>query len=155
MKILLITLCLLVPIALHAQNYPDDGLDKVRIVEEDKVIKAEIKPLISAPKPKTDRFYYWYSGNAIHSTQGGFSGDLLNGLYNEYYINRNLKTQGNFKRGLKDGVWKRWNEDGTLKEVANWKDGLVENGTPPTLLEKVNIFKKKKVQTDSLAKPHS
>lgn len=154
MKSILTALFLLISCSLYAQNFPDDGLDKVRIVESDKVIKAEIKPLIAKPNPKTDRFYYWYSGNAIHHTQGGFSGDLLNGLYNEYYLNRNLKAQGTFKRGLKDGVWKSWNEDGTLKETATWKDGLIFTGTSPTFLQKVNIFKKKKVQTDSLAKSH-
>jgi len=139
--------------SLFAQNYPDDGLDRVRIADKEKVIQAEIKPINSLPMAKPDRFYYWYSANAIHATQGGFSGDLLNGLYNEYYLNKNLKTQGVFKKGLKEGLWKAWNEDGTLNNITNWKDGLINNEKPVPFLKKLNIFKKKSEKvTDTIPK---
>jgi len=138
-----------------AQKMPDYGMDKIRIVEKDKVIQVEIKPGDNNPKTKSDRFYYWYSANAIHATQGGFSGKLLNGLYNEYYLDKNIKQQGFFKNGLKDGVWKTWKEDGTLAALSNWKNGLLIPEDSRSFLQKLNIFKKKNKQsatTDTLQK---
>jgi antitoxin component YwqK of YwqJK toxin-antitoxin module len=132
---------------------PYMGLNKVRITEADKTIVAEIGPVNSLPKAKPNLFYYWYSANLIHSTQGGFSGTLLNGQYNEYYLNKNLREQGTFKNGLKDGTWKTWNEDGTLDKAATWKNGVIVTGTPPSFWKKLNIFKKRaKLPADSSAR---
>lgn len=154
MKNILIIFFLFISWAARGQDYPDDGLDRVRIVEKDRIIQADIKPVNGSPKPKPDRFYFWYSANAVHVSQGGFSGDLLNGLYNEYYLNRNLKSQGIFKKGLKDGTWKSWKEDGTLSEVITWKNGVIvpENTVP--LLKRLNLFRKreKKKVADTTAK---
>lgn len=89
----------------------------------DKVVQADLVPIESDPAVETDKLYYWSSGNAIHTTQGGFSGKLLNGSYAEYYLNKNLKVRGQFKGGLKDGVWKNWNENGILTELYHWDKG--------------------------------
>jgi len=121
-KILLFIL--LCPLFAHAQKLPDFGFDKVRIVTSDKIIQTETLPVSSDPDIESDRFYYWYSAGAIHSTQGGFSGTLLNGSYNEYYLDKNLKQQGIFNKGLKDGIWKSWSDNGTLTEMYTWKEGL-------------------------------
>lgn len=105
------------------QKMPDYGLNKVRITAEDKVIQAELKPVNSDPNVETDRFYYWYSSNIVHATQGGFSGKLLNGKYMEYYLNKNIKEEGVFDKGLKKGVWKNWNDAGILSQFYSWKKG--------------------------------
>ncbi|WP_443946633.1 toxin-antitoxin system YwqK family antitoxin [Pedobacter sp. AW1-32] len=78
------------------------------------------------PQANVERIYYWYSGNQIRSTQGGFSGKLLNGLYNEYFLTKNLKEQGNFKMGLKDGLWSNWFENGHLSKVVHFKKGILQ-----------------------------
>lgn len=131
------------PFCTYGQKLPDSGFDKVRIVSPGKIIQADIKEVTSDPDIKSDRFYYWYSANMIHSTQGGFSGRLLNGLYAEYYLNKNLKEQGTFKKGLKDGVWKKWKEDGTLNNTTTWKNGLeVQPNTLP-FFKRMNPFRKK------------
>jgi len=163
-KILL--LLLLISGSAYAQKIPDDGFDKIRIAGPDKTIQAELKPVTSNPEMQTDRLYYWYSGNSIHSTQGGFSGRLLNGLYSEYYINKNLKELGAFKKGLKDGIWRSWNESGTMTQFYTWKKGVKwgnfgvfdEHGNvkqsgayqdgvivpnQSSFWDKINIFKKK------------
>jgi antitoxin component YwqK of YwqJK toxin-antitoxin module len=129
--------------SVSAQKYQDYGLDKVRIVEPDKIIQAEIIPVTTEPGIKSDRFYYWYSSNKIHYSQGGFSGKLLNGAYNEYYLNKNLKEQGNFKKGLKKGTWKSWNEDGTLSQISVWKNGVIVQKSSNLFWKRVNIFKRK------------
>jgi antitoxin component YwqK of YwqJK toxin-antitoxin module len=155
MKRILFIICLFISGSVYAQKLPDIGLNRVRIIEADKTILAEINPISSVPSPKTNLFYYWYNANTIHSTQGGFSGTLLNGQYTEYYLNKNLKEQGIFKNGLKNGVWKSWNEDGMLSQTIKWKNGLVVSKTPSRFWKKLKIFKRKTKTTkaDSLVKP--
>jgi antitoxin component YwqK of YwqJK toxin-antitoxin module len=143
MKRIITILLFLLSGSVYAQKYPDLGLDKVRIVEPDKVIVAEINPVSKEQSAKSDRFYYWYSSNKIHFSQGGYSGKLLNGLYSEFYPNKNLKEQGTFKNGLKDGAWKSWNEDGTLNQISKWRKGAIVHIDTTAFWKKVNVFKKK------------
>src|ERR1700743_2833709 len=118
----IITLILLTATA-YAQKLPDQSPTKVRINEPDKTIVAEIDDSETHAKPKSALNYYWYSAGSIHTTQGGYSGILLNGSYTVYYPNKNLEEQGIFKKGLKDGIWKTWKDDGTLNPVTTWKKG--------------------------------
>jgi len=134
----------------YSQKLPDFGLNKVRITQPDKIIVAEIEPVSSSPSIKSNLSYYWYNANTIHISQGGFSGKLLNGLYTEYYTNKNLKEQGNFKKGLKDGVWKSWNEEGILTSVTNWKLGSEISGKKPPIWKRIHLFGKKSKPADSL-----
>jgi antitoxin component YwqK of YwqJK toxin-antitoxin module len=143
MKRIITILLFLISGSVSAQKLSDYGLDKVRIIEPDKIIEVEIIPVNSAPGIKPERTYYWYYNNSLHTSQGGFSGKLLNGLYESYFLNHNLKEQGTFKKGLKDGIWKSWKEDGTLSQIANWKNGvLIPEGTP-SFWDKINILKRK------------
>jgi len=140
-KAILIAL-LFISRAAVAQDYPDYGLTKLRLTDSGRTIEVEVNPIKREPTVKADLFYYWYSANQVHFTQGGYSGQLLNGVYTEYYQNKNLKEQGMFNRGLKDGVWKSWNKDGTIKQVVNWDEGVVTNGQKPSFWQRINIFKK-------------
>ncbi|MES2113014.1 MAG: hypothetical protein V4577_29965 [Bacteroidota bacterium] len=144
MKNIIILLLLVVPCLASAQKVPDFGANKVRILQPDKIIEAEVIPVASAPKPNTGFFYYWYSSNKIHITQGGFSGRLLNGAYNEFYLTRNLKEQGIFDKGLKNGTWKSWNEGGNLIKITHWKQGVLLPDSTISFWKRINIFKKKK-----------
>jgi hypothetical protein len=139
-----------------AQKMPVLDTNRVRITEKDQTILAQINPVNSSPKVKSGLFYYWYSAGSIHFSQGGFSGKLLNGSYNEYYPDKNLKQQGTFKKGLKDGTWKSWNEDGTLSSATKWKNGLVVSEASPSFWRKINILKRKAkhAPADSLSKPN-
>jgi antitoxin component YwqK of YwqJK toxin-antitoxin module len=152
MKKILLSFFLILSAAANAQKLPDVGLTKVRINEADKTIVAEIGGTDIHPSAKPNLSYYWYSANQIHSTQGGFSGTLLNGQYTEYYLNKNLKEQGAFKKGLKDDVWKSWNEDGTLKQTVNWHKGLVVIKNKSKFWKHLPFWHHRH-KTDSLAKP--
>jgi hypothetical protein len=121
-KFVLIILWLAVVQTVHAQKWPDDGTRKVRITDPDHTIVAELDP-DAHPSLETDRSYFWYGGNMIHSTQGGYSGKLLDGNYQEFYPSKGLKEQGKFKKGLKQGLWKAWDEAGTLTQTITWKRG--------------------------------
>jgi hypothetical protein len=115
---------LLLPLWGFGQQLPPSGMDRVHIATDSLNIQAETLPVSEAPDLHNDRLYFWYSANTIHSTQGGFSGRLLNGTYKSYYPNKNLKEAGVFKEGLKDGIWKTWNENGNLVRQYTWKKGL-------------------------------
>jgi hypothetical protein len=133
-----------------AQKLPDYGLNKIRITDTGKTIVAEIElvPTLHSTKPKL--LYYWFSGNMIHVTQGGYSGKLLNGQYTEYYPDKNLKEQGAYKKGLKDGVWKSWNDDGSLAVAITWKHGSEISSKRPPIWKRIHPFKKKARTADSL-----
>lgn len=154
MRKILVILFLLGSASVYAQRLPDAGLSTVRINESTKTIVAEISQIGDNPSVKPGLFYYWYSANAIHATQGGFSGKLLNGRYTEYYLNKNLKEQGAFKKGLKSGTWRTWNEDGTVSQVSNWEKGVLVPNEPVSFWKKVkNVIRKiLPHHTDSLKK---
>jgi len=142
MKKAILIVLLFISRAALAQDYPDYGLTKLRLIDSGRTIELEVNPIKRAPAVKADLFYYWYSANQVHFTQGGYSGQLLNGVYTEYYKNKNLKEQGMFNRGLKDGMWKNWNKDGTLKKVINWDEGVVSNGKKSSFWQRLNPFRK-------------
>lgn len=136
----------------YAQKMPELSLYKIHINQTDKTIVAEIKEVSKAPRLKRNVFYYWYSANAIHSTQGGYSGTLLNGSYNEYYLNKNIREQGNFKKGVKTGIWRSWDKDGMLTKMEKWKNGVLLKEGRTTFWKKIRPFSwlKKHAPADSI-----
>ncbi|MDP9080026.1 MAG: hypothetical protein M3O71_21580 [Bacteroidota bacterium] len=142
-KIFFVLFCLL-GTAAYGQDLPNSGFDKARIVEPDRVIQLELKPVSSKPHLKKELFYAWYGANTIHFTQGGYSGRLLNGWYNEYYLNKNLKLQGFYKGGLKTGPWKEWKEDGSLTSQVNWKNGTILPDSTVSFWKRLPLIHKKK-----------
>jgi len=133
-----------------AQHLPDYGLDKVRINEPGQSIVAELAPISASPSAKPGLYYFWYNSGAIHETQGGYSGRLLNGQYTAFYLTKNLKEQGIFKKGLKDGLWKSWREDGSLLATVTWKHGKELTGRKLPLWKRLPLIRKKFKKTDSL-----
>lgn len=123
MKYALITFFCLASTLVIAQKLPDGGVNRIRISDNDKSILAELQTADDWVSVDPHKTYYWYSSNAVHTTQGGYSGKLLNGSYTEYYLNKNLREQGTFKNGLKTGVWKSWNDQGGLLSFMTWQDG--------------------------------
>lgn len=69
------------------------------------------------------KYYYWFKAQKVMSTQGGSSGNLLDGVFQSFYSNNQLFEQGSFEKGLKTGEWKRWDFNGTLIRTENWKNG--------------------------------
>lgn len=110
-----------------AQSYVEKMLTYgVTAQYPDHQINAHVKPT-GTVRALNDREYYWFSGSQINITQGGYSGKLLNGGYEDLYTNKNLKASGAFDEGLKSGVWKSWTEEGILKDEYTFDKGL-KNG---------------------------
>jgi hypothetical protein len=120
----LLHLLILTSAAAQAQRLPATfGVNKVRITAPGKTILVELSTKKES-ELYNDRLYYWYGSNAIHTTQGDYSGKLLDGSFQEYYSDKSLHEQGEFKKGLKEGTWKTWQENGALDEIATWHNGL-------------------------------
>ena len=125
----------------------DDGdYNEISIVDSTQEIRAQVLAYKTDPKIKNDRYYFWYLKNSIHSTQGGYSGQLLNGHYVAFYPDKNLKEQGNFKNGLKNGEWKSWNPKGDLTSVTEWNEGIQSPGGQQPFWRKMPFLKKKDTQ---------
>ena len=126
-RYLFVCFMLMIWMPITAQKLPEMYQYRVRILDEDGIIQAEVKPVNGVRDLNSNLKYAWYASNRINFTQGGFSGKLLNGYYSEYYKDRSLRVQGAYTSGLKNGTWKAWDHKGNLIERLNWKDGL-KNG---------------------------
>jgi|GEM_PF-1370638 len=131
----------------NSNKTADDGdYSQIRIIDSTQEIRADVLPYKTEPKIKNDRYYFWYFNNVIHSTQGGYNGQLLNGHYVAFYPDKNLKEEGDFKRGLKDGEWKTWNPKGDLTNVTNWNEGIEVPDSQQPFWKKIPFLKKKDEQ---------
>ncbi|WP_123774042.1 toxin-antitoxin system YwqK family antitoxin [[Flexibacter] sp. ATCC 35103] len=68
--------------------------------------------------------YYWFKGGTLHETQGGMSGDLLDGEFMRMFHSNQLAEQGKFRKGIKIGIWKTWYPNGILATTQNWHNGV-------------------------------
>lgn len=156
MKLLVFISLLIAGSSATAQKIPEYGLNRVRVIDSGKTIQADLMLSGSGPKTKADKFYYWYSNNAIHHSEGGFSGRLLDGQYLEFYPDNNLKVQGSFKKGLKCGSWKNWDDNGVLLEATKWRNGIPLPDAVPPLWKRLHFLKgKKKTLKSSATKKNS
>ena len=47
----------------------------------------------------------------------------LNGVYEEYYENGQLKSKTSYKNDVPDGVWEEYYENGQLESKTTYKNG--------------------------------
>ncbi|MEN9441050.1 MAG: hypothetical protein RLZ33_1127 [Bacteroidota bacterium] len=98
-----------------------------------------------------DKFYFWYKAQVVKQTQGAASGQLLHGLYEVFYSNKQLAEKGRFRKGLKQGEWLYWREDGTLIRSEHWSHGKMV-GTLQVFNEKGELVEEKKMKRFSFGK---
>jgi antitoxin component YwqK of YwqJK toxin-antitoxin module len=73
---------------------------------------------------KQHKFYYWFKSQTVVCTQGAASGQLLHGLFESFYDNKQLSSKGIFDKGLKHGVWTYWNQKGIIVKIETWDYGV-------------------------------
>lgn len=106
-----------------AQSITDDYLThKVIVNHTDHTVVTYVKP-VKQLDIQSDKLYHWFSPGQISSTTGGYSGKLLNGDFQDFYTNKQLKESGIFNAGLKVGKWSSWTETGNLREEYTWGSG--------------------------------
>lgn len=93
------------------------------------------------PKPLDNRMYSWFKGGAIHSSESGIAGELLDGAFVKYYLDNQLAETGRFYRGLRIGTWKSWHPNGKLSTEQSWSNGRMSGkfysySSNGTLMEK-------------------
>lgn len=122
--LVLITLCCNV----YAQKHDMDSQTRLVIVnQDDKDIHCRV--LIDKAELQVDlkAEYYWYQNQQIRKNRGGYSGDLLHGMYKCYDSEERLVEEGMYVYGRKEGIWKVWDDNGELIKTSSWKNGL-QNG---------------------------
>ncbi|WP_162126050.1 toxin-antitoxin system YwqK family antitoxin [Flavobacterium phycosphaerae] len=94
---------------------------KKRITDSN--FKYEFYVTDNKPDVMSDRVYYWFKGGAIHNSENGIAGELLDETFDKFYLNNQLAESGTFKNGLKVGLWKTWHTNGFLATSQYWNDG--------------------------------
>ncbi|MBP2832836.1 hypothetical protein J8281_11625 [Aquimarina sp. U1-2] len=89
----------------------------------DQEYKEKFQITDKKPKPNSKIKYYWYKSRKVHSSQGDFAGELLDGLYTKHFYTNALAEKGNFNAGKKVGTWKTWYKNGELATVSHYKSG--------------------------------
>jgi antitoxin component YwqK of YwqJK toxin-antitoxin module len=85
------------------------------------------------------KFYFWFKAQRVLATQGGASGQLLDGPFESFYENKQLCRKGNFSKGLKNGEWLYWRSNGVLIRSEYWKNGR-KSGTEKVYDETGNVY---------------
>lgn len=98
---------------------------------------------IKTRRIENDRTYYWIKAKQIHTSKGGYHGELLHGEYTALYKTDALKEKGMYVKGLKTGEWKEWHPNGELKCISHWKSGR-QSGLITHYNEKGEITRKEK-----------
>ncbi|GEM68742.1 hypothetical protein SMI01S_23480 [Sphingobacterium mizutaii NBRC 14946 = DSM 11724] len=91
-------------------NHDERRLESFYITDEKTIVRSE-------------KFYYWYQSRKVQRTQGGFSGKLLHGSYQEFSGNKQLLKQGFYRKGLPHGEWKYWSDSQHLLKEEHWSKG--------------------------------
>lgn len=94
---------------------------KKRITDKD--FRYEFYVTDKEPNIKSERMYYWFKGGAIHNSENGVAGELLNGAFEKFYLSNQLAEKGEFSRGLKVGQWRTWYPNGVLETTVYWNEG--------------------------------
>lgn len=87
------------------QSFNDPYLNlKKRLT--DKQFKYEFFTTTKKVRAKSNITYYWFKGGAIHNSQEGIAGELLDDQFDKFYLSNQLAEKGKFKKGKKVGVWR-------------------------------------------------
>lgn len=89
----------------------------------DKNFRYEFYTTTKDKKALKKKEYYWFKGGAIHNSEYGTAGELLDKEFQKFYHTNQLAESGKFKNGLKVGLWKTWYDNGILKETCFWSKG--------------------------------
>lgn len=67
--------------------------------------------------------YHWFRAQQLQVTRGGAGGRLLDGPYQAYYPNGQMREAGSYAKGTRKGEWRTWSSTGELTASVTWKAG--------------------------------
>lgn len=93
----------------------------------DTIIRFHYLPsnTFATQKPAINLYYYWLDDEKLLVTKGNYSGHLLDGKYEAFFPNGQLKTKGQFFEGLKNKQWLYYYPDGKIKRIEAWDQGKI------------------------------
>lgn len=105
-----------------------DPRSSAEINVNDTLIRLTYLPSNLMIKQKIDinTYYHWFSKDQIFISKGNYSGNVLDGVYEENFPEGQLKAKGYFNLGLKDKQWVYYYQNGKIKRIEQWKKGLIE-----------------------------
>lgn len=120
-----IIICLLAILLFNCKSdfLPNTSAYTVSINSGDTTRSFQVQGIAEEPKLKDEVTYTWYKSNKLFTSQGGYSGQLLHGKYEEFVAKR-LILKGTYENGMRVGEWKSWNKKGDLKSTVTYKKGL-------------------------------
>lgn len=113
----------------------------------DTAFRYEFYVTTKEPEIRAGRMYYWFRAGAIHNSENGVSGQLLNDVFEKFYLNNQLAEKGEFRKGLKVGLWKTWHTNGVLESIQYWNEGR-KKGTYYQYSNKGEIIEKGRYSAD-------
>lgn len=116
--------CLFVLCIFNAQGQNFEVPINRKVIDE-KGFKEIVYTTKKTPYPNTDQMYHWYKARGVHTSQGNYAGELLDGEYLRYFPDNQLAEKGSFKNGLKVLVWNTWHQNGNLSTRSVWKNGKI------------------------------
>ncbi len=72
------------------------------------------------PRPKKGISYAWYRNRSVRTTASNYSGQLLNGPYEQFDTDHILVLKGTYKKGVRRGRWQQWYTNGVLKKELHY-----------------------------------
>lgn len=112
----------LTTLAMASQSFRDPYINLKKKIT-DKQFRYEFYTTDKKVTPRLDISYYWFKGGAIHTTEQGVAGELLNEQFDKFFLNNQLAEKGKFKNGRKVGTWRTWHQNGMLATEAEWAGG--------------------------------
>ena len=120
-----------------ASNYDEhvpESLDKAL----EKSLELDIEKRYKNDLAHSKWIYYYPNTNIIQKEEHYYNG-IKDGIFNEYYFNRNLAKSYRYKNNLEEGEYNEFLPDGTLSVKGNFKNGL-KDGLWESFREDGSIF---------------
>lgn len=115
-----------IPLFLCAQsNLPDfNHGNQLTVLQGDTIYMIRVGQPKKGFEPVTDMTYTWFDKGRLGRSQGGYSGQLLDGRLVVKKKSGQLIRQGDYKMGLKIGTWLEWHDNGVVRSSIEWKNGI-------------------------------
>lgn len=100
---------------------------KITLQQGDTMINIHITAARITPRP--DRTYTWFANNRLYTTEGAYSGHLLDGSYEVLSKTGNLQTSGQYDNGKKVGIWRYFSKGALVRTVDMGREDVEETET--------------------------